>query len=117
LNQEYCQTLEGNKNRRFGIFPDASGGYTFFILGVDRIWNWYTSVGNWATRGVGFEKSDALWTNIQTNLKSYVTTHEGVASYYSQPNWKTRVDYLGPVKFFLQGKKTLAQLKADLNCL
>lgn len=62
-------------NRRFGIFPDASGGYTFFILGVDRIWNWYTSVGNWVFQGAGFEKSDALWTNIQTNLKTYVTTY------------------------------------------
>ena len=105
-------------NRRFGLFPKAGGGYTFYIAGVDRIWSWSTALANWGSSDYGFESADELWAAVQTNVKNYVSTHSGTASLPSgtHTNWAARVDWEGTAKLFLQGQITLEQLKISLDC-
>jgi hypothetical protein len=104
-------------NRRFGIMPDAiNGGYTFYIRGVDRTTDNFTTVMNWSL-GVVFTGADNLWRSELKGIKNYISQHGGSADYYpnggvitKRPNWS------GPVGQFLKGQISSQQLKNALQC-
>jgi hypothetical protein len=74
-------------NREFGIFSNAAtlNQYTFYTMGVDRIWDWVTQVAQ-PGPNYGFDKADKLWTNVQQNLQNYINSNGGSANLYAQQN-------------------------------
>jgi hypothetical protein len=102
-------------NREFGIYEDPSnnGEYIFYISAVDRTWDWYFAVGNSLVGG--FEKSDKLWNNIQSNLSLYINSFSGQADYNPQQNIISRPQW-EDVEDYLLGKITYQELKKRLGC-
>lgn len=102
-------------NREFGIFSNSNtpGQYTFYTMGVDRIWDWITEFGN--ISNYGFIKADELWTNIQQNMITYISNNGGVATNYAQPKIVARPKW-NDVKEFLLGHIDIAELKRRLGC-
>ena len=104
-------------NRKFGIYTDNSGGYTFYTMGVDRISlnifvagsNFFDLFGN-----SGFEDADLLWTGMQTNMINYINSNGGSAQNYSRTNYIVRPKY-EDIDKFLKGLITYQQLK-DILC-
>lgn len=98
-------------NREFGIFGNAATGYTFYTMGVDRTSDLTFSAGNWLLHG--FDKADALWSNVQKNMAAYITKLGGQATVLkpvtTRPDWDA-------VKDYLQGKIDFATLKKRLGC-
>jgi len=109
-------------NRRFGIKTSSQGGYEFYISGVDRIWKFYASIinnnfiSNYFDQHIAFDAADALWEQVQTNMINFVNQNGGSASYFAPQHKSARVKWQGAIKDFLNGTKTLQQLKAALNC-
>lgn len=102
-------------NRRFGIKPDPNGGYTFYIMGVDRTNDWSTTLFNFVTGGA-FSSADHLWEAVQDGMISDVNAKGGQASLYTPREKIARPDWSGPVKQYLLGQISFQQMKNDLNC-
>jgi hypothetical protein len=104
-------------NRKFGIYTDNSGGFTFYTMGVDRISknifvagsNVFDFFGN-----SGFEDADELWSGMQINMINYINSHGGSAQNYSRTNYIVRPKY-ATIEQFLRGQITYQQLK-DILC-
>lgn len=101
-------------NREFGIFPDPSGGYCFYTMGVDRTWTASATLFNFIADGA-FEGADALWTNILGNVKNFVNSHSGNGNFYN-PQYRTFRPKWDALQAFLKGTITLQQLKALNHC-
>lgn len=103
-------------NREFGIYNSTANPseFTFYTMGVDRIWDWASQFAN-DNISDGFKQADSLWKNVQDNLKMFIIQNGGNATYYiprnphARPNWDA-------VKEFLLGNMTEAQLKIALGC-
>lgn len=102
-------------NRRFGILPHPSGGWQFYIGGVDRMWEWSTLIPALNLDEVGFETADVLWEKIQDNVIDYIENNQGSATYFPQRSKKVRIKWEGAVKDFLQGHISLDDLRTMLN--
>jgi hypothetical protein len=108
-------------NRDFGIYSDQSnpGSYVFYTMGVDRITDWMMALGNSAadelTGESGFDKADALWTNIQENMINFINGNGGQASFYSNKNTIARPEW-DHFYDFLEGLIDIDQLKVKLGC-
>ncbi|MBS1495975.1 MAG: hypothetical protein JSU03_11010 [Bacteroidetes bacterium] len=87
-------------NREFGIFNTQANPnqYTFYTMGVDRVWDWGAALENLFFNG--FKHADELWYNIQSNMKKFINDNGGNANFYNQksyiarPNWDDVKDYL-----------------------
>ncbi|HET8573698.1 MAG TPA: hypothetical protein VFL76_07490 [Edaphocola sp.] len=101
-------------NRRFGIKPDPNGGYTLYIMGVDRTNDWSTTILNVIT-GVAFSSADALWNAVQDGVISDVNSNGGQAALYTPRQQLARPKW-NKVKNFLEGQISLQELKNELNC-
>ncbi len=101
-------------NRQFGIYnsPSNPNKYTFYTMGVDRIWNW---LDDFAMRNTCFGGGDALWTSMQEKMKLFINTHGGQADNFVQQNIIARPNY-GLIEQYLRKEITLAQLKTALGC-
>lgn len=103
-------------NRRFGIYTDINGGYTFYTMGVDRISRNDFAAGDWAISlfgPSGFAKADLLWSGMQSKVVNFITANNGTASLYTRPNYKIRPKW-SDIEDFLKGIITFEQLKAKL---
>jgi hypothetical protein len=103
-------------NRKFGIYTDTSGGFTFYTMGVDRISRNDFALGNWVMDlfgPSGFEKADNLWSGMQDNVINYINSHQGSALNYSRRNYKIRPDW-DDIEDFLNGTISLQELKNKL---
>ncbi len=102
-------------NREFGVYNSFSNPneYTFYTMGVDRTWDWYTAVGNAAIGG--FDIADQLWFNIQSNLTNFILTNGGTASLYSKAKYGARPKW-DDVEDYLKKIITWEQLKVRLGC-
>jgi hypothetical protein len=102
-------------NRQFGIYSNPSNlsEFTFYTMGVDRTWDWSTSVGNRLIDG--FKDADRLWNNVQENFIKFINTNGGSANtytpkeYVSRPKWEL-------VKDFLLGNIDFATFKMQMGC-
>jgi hypothetical protein len=103
-------------NREFGIFSNAAAPnqYTFYTMGVDRVWDWITQVLQ-PSPNYGFNKADELWTNVQQNLKNYINSNGGSANLYVQQKYVARPDWDLAKKYLLK-QITYNQYKALLGC-
>ena len=101
-------------NRQFGVFNNASNPsqYTFYIMGVDRIWDIGTAFAHVFVDGC--EASDNLWNNVMTNLKENVDS-TGASTYYAQSSCIARASW-NDVKEYLQKDIDFATLKLQLGC-
>jgi len=104
-------------NRRFGILPDAiNGGYLFYVRGVDRTTDNFTTMVNYLTNTV-FEGADQLWNSEIKGVQNYIQQHGGAAIPYSTGGTiKRRVDWEGAVGRFLNGEINFQTLKSINNC-
>ncbi len=106
-------------NRRWGIYNDAHGGFTFYTMGVDRIWDWWTQAGSNAvgrlTGNDGFDRADELWTDVQQNVINFVNANGGSAVYYSKKHIIARPKW-NDVKDYLKGLISFEVLKQRLGC-
>ncbi|HRN72744.1 MAG TPA: hypothetical protein PLM81_06430 [Ginsengibacter sp.] len=107
-------------NRRWGLFSDSrhQGEFTFYTIGVDRIWdNWFV-LGDFVNQYVlgnlsGFQRADQLWSSLQSKMALFIIDHGGHAEYYSppsiiaRPKWKDVADYLKGTIDFLALKQKL----------
>ena len=101
-------------NREFGIFGNASTGYTFYTMAVDRTSDWIFTLINQI--GVVFRGADSLWILMQKNMTNYINSHSGIATIN-----KPIIARLGPLNnvknYLLTNKVTYQQLLAILGCL
>lgn len=106
-------------NRRWGVYNDPYGGYTFYTMGVDRVWDWWTQAGSDAmdffTGNSGFDMADELWTDVQQNMINFVNANGGQAFYYSRKNIIARPKW-NDVKDYLMGIINFETLKQRLGC-
>lgn len=88
--------LNGNHpvsgNREFGFVPISSGGYTFYVRGVDRIDSRFAEfLGSVTNPPVPFLAADNLWQSWQNGLATSVNNNGGHASINqpitNRPNW------------------------------
>ncbi len=104
-------------NRRFGIYTDTSGGFTFYTMGVDRIsknsFVFGSVLSDFFTGSSGFEEADLLWTGMQNNVVDYINNHQGSASNYARRNYIVRPKYADIVDF-LKEVISFQQLKDKL---
>ncbi len=111
-------------NRRFGIQVDnVNGGYTFYVSAVDRITSNLFEVPNNVLGALGaptgFDKADALWRGMQTNIINFITSPSsgGSASLYNgSPEIIARPKF-DDIKTFLQNPNmSIAELKVLMGC-
>jgi hypothetical protein len=102
-------------NREFGIFGNASTGYTFYTMGVDRISDWEFATADLVSFGAIFKGADALWTVMQNNMKNYINANGGNATINTPV--KARPFWNDVHNFLLGNKVTYQQLLAELGCL
>jgi hypothetical protein len=105
-------------NRKFGIYTDTTGGFTFFTMGVDRIATQSFAAGNWVMdlfSSSGFEKADMLWSGMQNNVINYINSHNGGAHNYPRPNYIIRPKW-SDIEDFLKGYINFQQLRTRLGC-
>lgn len=109
-------------NRRFGIQPHSSGGWTFYLLGVDRVWGGLPSLANdnWLTNlmdiHVAFDGADNLWESVQNGVINFINQNQGGATLFSTPHRKIRAKYTGAIIPFLSGHMSFQQFKDALGC-
>ncbi|MEO7446159.1 MAG: hypothetical protein ABIT96_07085 [Ferruginibacter sp.] len=101
-------------NRQFGVFNTSAnpGVYTFYTMGVDRIWDWQTQIAN--DIHSGFTESDTLWTNILANVNGYIN-NTGASSFYSQQGYIARPKW-AHVREYLRKDINFVTLKQRLGC-
>jgi hypothetical protein len=105
------------RNREFGVYQDPAraGEFTFYTMGVDRLYDVPTALVNFFTSDMGFKVADNLWKNMQQNMINYITFKSGQAAFYAnqlsiaRPKWND-------VKDYLNGNITLAELKKRMGC-
>ncbi len=108
-------------NSRFGIYsdPDHPGEFVFYTMGVDRIWDGTTALGNWIMDQVsnqdGFDQADDLWSSMQQGLIQFIHDNGGSASYYSNHNSIARPKW-ADVEEYLKGNIDFTELKRRLGC-
>ena len=109
-------------NRAFGIYNSVANpnSYTFYIMGVDRTWDWMDGLLNNLPPALGgniiFNGADNLWADIQQKFISFVNSQPGgQASYFLQQKIIARPQW-NDVKDYLQGIITWEQLKTKLGC-
>jgi hypothetical protein len=106
-------------NRRWGVYNDPYGGFTFYTMAVDRIWDWWTQAGSDAigalTGNDGFDRADELWTDVQQNMINFINTNGGSATYYSRKTIIARPKW-NDVKDYLMGLISFEVLKQRLGC-
>lgn len=104
-------------NRRFGIQPDQiNGGYLFYLRGVDRTTDGFTTIVN-NLLGSVFDGADALWNSEIKGVKNFIQQNGGSAGLY--PNGGTeikRLEWNGNLGNFLKGEITFDELKTLNNC-
>ncbi|MBL0145384.1 MAG: hypothetical protein IPP48_06130 [Chitinophagaceae bacterium] len=103
-------------NREFGIYNTIANPneLTFYTMAVDRTWDIWNTLGEVTFNG--FEQADALWLNVQENVKNYINSQPGgnaqfyyKRSYGSRPQWDD-------VKDYLKGNISFETLKQRLGC-
>lgn len=103
-------------NREFGLYNSSSnpGEFTFYTMGVDRIWD----IGSYLANSIfgGFKRADKLWNNVQDNLKIFINQSGGQASFYTPKASKARPDY-DAVKDYLKGRISRDSLSIKLGCI
>lgn len=102
-------------NREFGVYADPKrlGEYTFYTMGVDRVWDLGAAFKNGVANG--FERGDELWSSIQANILQYIINQGGQAEFYAPPRYTPRPNYEA-VKDFLNGYGDINDLKRKLGC-
>ena len=103
-------------NRRFGIYTDVSGGFTFYTMGVDRISKNAFVFGSFIADifgNSGFESADELWMGMQDSLINFINSNQGSAGNYTRSNYIVRPDY-ADIKEFLQGQISFQELRNRL---
>ena len=103
-------------NRRFGIYTDINGGYTFYTMGVDRISRTIFANGDGFLSLFGpngFEKADLLWNGMQSKVINFITANNGSAVLYTRPDYKIRPKW-SDIEDFLKGTITFTQLRLKL---
>ncbi|WP_207422820.1 hypothetical protein [Desertivirga brevis] len=101
-------------NREFGVFKNSnSEEFTFYIMGVDRTWDWQFALGNMGH--AGFDAADNLWRNVQENMIKFINNSGGQASYYSQHEIISRPQW-ADVQEYIFGQITLEELKRRMGC-
>ncbi|MDQ8054257.1 MAG: hypothetical protein REI78_14590 [Pedobacter sp.] len=97
-------------NRNFGYTANTDGSYTFYTRGVDRLTSWSGEMFQNST-SIPFNRSDALWTAFQNQIRDFVTQHDGTALINApeilRPDWDV-------VKRVIDGKLPLSRLSK--NC-
>lgn len=104
-------------NRAFGIYNSTGypNIYTFYTMGVDRTWDWMDGFLNWMGNIV-FNGGDALWSNMQTNMISFINSLPGgQAATFPTPKIIARPDW-DDVEEYLRGFITWEILKQRLVC-
>ena len=101
-------------NRRFGVFntPANPNTWTFYTMGVDRIWDVPSEIANSLFQG--FETADLLWGNVLGNLQSFIDS-TGNSQYYDQYKYVARPRW-EQVEKYLRKEIDLQQLKTELGC-
>lgn len=103
-------------NREFGIYNtnEFPNEFTFYTMGVDRTWDLWNTLGEFAFNG--FQQADNLWLNVQQNVSNYInSTPGGNAAFYSKRAYTARPQW-EDVKDFLRGLITFETLKQRLGC-
>lgn len=102
--------------RQFGIYenPQNPDEMIFYISGVDRIWDFWTEVGNDLIIN-GFNKGDQLWEDVINNFTSKINSLGGKAT--SNHIWNVKERYAwGILRAYLKGEKSFQELKTELGC-
>lgn len=111
-------------NRKFGIFPLSDGSYELYIMGVDRITGYFTTmvenVAGGTPAGV-LDGADTYWKSIINGAKNYINQNGGFAQLFSTPEngefyRRFRWDSDYPVVKFLTKQINLQQMKEELHC-
>jgi hypothetical protein len=102
-------------NREFGVYQDPSrpGEFTFYTMGIDRVYDVPTAIGDFFLNG--FEQADQLWTNMQQNMINHIIATGGQATFYTNHNAIARPKW-ADVQQYLNGNITLAELKRRMGC-
>jgi hypothetical protein len=118
----YFMTLEapgaGNHpvsgTRQFGFESNGSGGYNFFVRGVDRFDSntmensaYMSSILNDPLKPDPFFGADALWESFQTRLSNFINLNGG-SSFKTEPT-KYRTDW-EDVNDVINGTKPISEL-------
>jgi hypothetical protein len=114
----YFMTLEapgaGNHpvsgTRQFGFEPNGTGGYNFFVRGVDRFdSNIAENTLYMVALGNPFFGADALWASFQNKMNQFINNNNGSATINTplkyRPDWKK-------VQEILEGERPIS----DLGC-
>jgi hypothetical protein len=98
--------------REFGLTANSDGTYTFYTRGVDRVAESTDDfIGGLPLIQSAYDGGDALWTQFQTNLQTFINkpANGGLAQkqtpVISRPDWEK-------VKAVLRGEKPIS----DLGC-
>lgn len=103
-------------NRAFGIYNSTSqpSQYTFYTMGVDRVWHWLDIL--LGLQNTVFQGGDELWTNMQDNMIAFINSLPGgqatpftIPKIIARPKWNQ-------VESYLRGNQSWTQLKAALGC-
>ncbi len=96
--------------REFGLTANADGTYSFYVRGIDRVAESFDDfAGSLPNTQSAFDGADALWTQFQSNLESFINNpvNGGVAQkalpVIFRPNWEN-------VKKVLSGKAPISSL-------
>jgi hypothetical protein len=96
--------------RQFGFDPNGTGGYRFFVRGVDRFdSNLMENVSYMTFGGQPFAAADDLWESFQSNLDQYIRDNGGISQVMEPVFYRTDWE---KVKEVLQGERPIS----DIGC-
>lgn len=105
-------------NRAFGVFNSQSNPseFTFYTVGVDRLWTnadrFFNALGGDAI----FDGGDDIWTDVQNNFKNWINSLPGGQATNYTPNKIISRPEWNDVKKFLKKEINYQDLKIALGC-